>query len=114
MPPKKNPKKLNALQLKTLTLLQELASNPETCQPHPDSGRPFITSFPDPHGNHFHLGSYVVSAKDASGLRNEAVWTALQRKGMVESRWPFGIVLTEEGMAYDTGLREQILHGSDH
>lgn len=114
MPPKTNPLKLNPLQLKTLTLLQELAATPGSSQPEPETGRPYITTFPDPHGNHFHLGRYVVSAKDATGLRNQAVWTALTRKGLAESRWPFGILLTEEGQAYDTGLRSQILHGSDH
>jgi hypothetical protein len=114
MPPRTNPKKLNALQLKTLTLLQELAAHDDTSQAEAESGRRLVTTFPNPHGNHFHLGAYVVSAKDASGLRNEAVWTALERKGLAESRHPMGILLTDEGLTYDTGLRGAILHGSDH
>ncbi len=114
MPPKKNPKKLNALQLKTLTLLQELARHDDTSQGEEDSPRRLVTTFPDPHGNHFHLGPYVVSAKDATGLRNEAVWVALERKGLALNRAPLGILLTEEGLDYDTGLRGEILHGSDH
>lgn len=114
MPPKTNPKKLNPLQLKTLTLLQELARHDDTSQAEDGTGRRMVTTFPQPHGNHFHLGAYVVSAKDASGLRNESVWVALERKGLALSRAPFGILLTEEGLDYDTGLRDQILHGSDH
>lgn len=114
MPPKTNPKKLNPLQLKTLTLVQELAHHSEFAQPDSASGLPFVTRFPSPHGNHFHLGAYSVAAADATGLRNEAVWVALSRKGLVENRWPIGVVLTEEGIGYDTGLRASILHGSDH
>lgn len=114
MPPKSNPKKLNALQAKTLTILQVLGSSDATCQREPETGRPFITNFPDAHGHHFHVGAYVVAGADATGLRNEAVWVALQRKGLAESRYPFGILLTEEGIAYDTGLKSAILHGSDH
>lgn len=114
MPPKTNPKKLNPLQLKTLTLLQELVRHPDTQQPDAETGLPLITTFPSAHGNHFHLGSYVVSAADATGLRNEAVWVALTRKGLAISRWPVGIALTAEGQTYETGLREKIFHGSDH
>lgn len=113
-PNKKNPLKLNPLQLKTLTLLQVLAKLPSTNQPDAATGQPFITTFPDPHGNHFHLGPYVVMTQDATGLRNEAVWVALTRKGVAESRWPIGIVLTQAGQEYDTGLQDVILHGSDH
>lgn len=114
MPPKNNPLKLNPLQLKTLTLLQVLADTPDTSQPDPETGHPMVTVFPDPHGNHFHLGPWVVSSSDATGLRNESVWKALTRKGLALSRWPYGISVTESGMAYDTGLRQKILHGSDH
>lgn len=113
-PNKKNPLKLNPLQLKTLTLLQVLAGSSGSSQPDATTGLPFITTFPHPHGNHFHLGPYVVMSKDASGLRNEAVWVALTRKGLAESRWPVGIVLTEAGIAYETGVKGEILHGSDH
>ncbi len=114
MPVKANPKKLNPLQLKTLTLLQELSQYSEFAQPEADSGLAFITRFPNPHGNHFHLGAYSVAGADATGLRNEAVWVALSRKGLVENRWPIGLVLLAEGRDYDTGLRASILHGSDH
>ncbi|MGC2854952.1 hypothetical protein ACM64Y_05715 [Novispirillum sp. DQ9] len=114
MPPKTNPKKLNPLQLKTLCLFQELARHPDTHQVEPNSGRKILTVFPSPHGNHFHLGPYVVGSADATGLRNEAVWVALDRKGLAVSHYPAAIVLTEEGESYDTGMRGKILHGSDH
>ena len=50
MPPKMNPLGLNALQLKTLTLLQELARLPAYSRTAEEEGvavRP-----PDPHGDH--------------------------------------------------------------
>ncbi len=37
MPPKKNPLKLNPLQLKTLALFQEMARNPELSSQHHDT-----------------------------------------------------------------------------
>lgn len=114
MPLKVNPKKINALQAKTLTILQVLAADEGSAQKDPETGRPFITRFPGAHGHHFHVGSYVVASADATGLRNEAVWVALERKGLAESRAPYGIVLTDEGVSYDTGLKSKILHGSDH
>ena len=75
MPPKRNPLGLNALQLKTLALLQELAHLPAYSRPAEESG--IIVRPPDPHGDHFHLGDAVVATRDASGLRNPAVWVAL-------------------------------------
>ena len=45
---------------------------------------------PDPHGDHFHLGEAVVATRDASGLRNPAVWVALERKGLIRSMYPHG------------------------
>lgn len=114
MPPRNNPLKLNALQLKTLCLLQELARHPETHQIDPTSGEVILSTFPRPHGDHFHLGAFVVAARDASGLRNEAVWVALERKGLARAAFPAAITLTAEGLTYDTGQRTAILHGSDH
>lgn len=113
MPPKQNPLRLNKLQLKTLTLFQELALSTETSSARED-GSFLITSIPQPHGNHFHLGAGVVMAADATGLRNEAVWRALERKALIASNFPIGLVLTPAGKDYDTGLREQILHIADH
>ncbi len=114
MAPKSNPLKLNTLQLKTLTLLQELARSPETSTPVEETNEVRITNFPHIHGNHFHIGGAVAMAKDASGLRNENVWRALERKGLARAFYPVGIVLTSEGIAYDTRLRDRILLRTDH
>ncbi len=108
MPPKRNPLNLNPLQLKTLTLLQELARL--TASPAAeDDGGIAISDFPHPHGDHFHLGEAVVAARDATGLRNPAVWAALHRKGLIRPKLPEAMVLTPLGQQYDTGLRDQIL-----
>ena len=45
-------------------------------------GEVLIIQFQPLHGNHFHVDGAVVMAKDAMGLRNEAVWQALERKGL--------------------------------
>src|SRR5215813_11730909 len=112
MPPKRNPLGLNALQLKTLTLFQELARLPEYSELAEEAG--ITVRPPDPHGNHFHLGKAVVATRDATGLRNPAVWVALERKGLIRSMYPHGAVMTPLGLDYETGLHEAILHKSDH
>ena len=53
-------------------------------------------------------------ARDATGFSNPAPWAALERKGLIRSMFPRAAVLTAEGQAYDTGLREEILHRSGH
>lgn len=115
MPPKRNPLNLNALQLKTLTLLQELAHLVGTPADADDteSGGIAISQLPNPHGDHFHLGEAVVAARDATGLRNPSVWAALQRKGLIDPK-PDAIILTSVGQQYDTGMRDAILHRSSH
>lgn len=113
MPPRRNPLNLNALQLKTLTLLQELArvaGKPDDAE----AGGLAITELPDPHGDHFHLGEAVVAARDATGLRNPSVWAALERKGLIRPKLPEAVVLTPLGQEYDTGLRDTILHRATH
>jgi hypothetical protein len=55
----------------------------------------------------------VVASRDATGLRNPAVWAALERKGLVRSTPPTAVV-TPLGLDYDTGLREAILHLANH
>jgi hypothetical protein len=112
MPPKRNPLGLNALQLKTLTLLQELARM--TGNSGLDEGAGIAVRPPDPHGDHFHLGDAVVASRDATGLRNPAVWAALERKGLIRSMYPQGAVVTPLGLDYETGLREVILHKGGH
>jgi LmbE family N-acetylglucosaminyl deacetylase len=108
MPPKRNPLNLNALQLRTLSLLQVLAQLPEFSRPGEEAGSVIVRP-PDPHGDHFHLGDAVVAARDATGLRNPAVWTALERKGLIRSMFPDRAVLTPRGLDYETGMREIIL-----
>jgi len=112
MPPKKNPLNLNPLQLKTLAILQELSRDSNAAQRDETTGGVRITGIPTPHGNHFHVGARTVMAADASGLRNEAVWVALTRKGLAAGGiFPFSIALTPSGLGYDTGVADSILHG---
>lgn len=113
MAPRKNPLSLNPLQLKTLTLLQELARSPGHAAPAAEGGV-LVRDLPRPHGDHFHLGAALVLARDASGLGNPAVWTALERKGLIKSMFPDAAILTHAGLAYDTGLARTILHRGDH
>ena len=56
----------------------------------------------------------MVATRDASGLRNPAVWVALERKGLIRSMYPYGGVMTPLGLDYETGMRETILHRSGH
>jgi hypothetical protein len=114
MPPRANPAKLNPLQLRTLTLLQAIARLPDAGVPQPN-GDVAITAFPHAHGDHFHLGDATVRGADATGLENQVVWSALSRKGLIRAEWPHQIALTPEGLAYDTGIADQILHrGGGH
>ena len=115
MQAKRNPLNLNALQLKTLTLLQELAriaGKPATEADEP--GGIAITEFPHAHGDHFHLGDSLVAARDATGLRNPAVFAALERKGLIRPKFPEAVILTPSGQQYDTGLRDSILRRGGH
>ena len=113
MPPKKNPLNLNPLQLKTLVLFQELARYPELATRN-EEGDAFLSQIPHPHGDHFHIGRKVVSSKDATGLSNQAAWVALERKGLIRSGFPDSVVVTKAGIEYDSGIADQILHGSNH
>jgi hypothetical protein len=112
MPPKRNPLGLNTLQLKTLALLQELARATGNSGSAEESG--IAVRPPDPHGDHLHVGDAVVATRDATGLRNSAVWVALERKGLIRSMYPYGAVVTPLGLEYETGLRAVILHRSGH
>jgi len=51
MPLKRNPLKLNKLQLRTLLLLQELARHPETSTHDPDTGEAMLSTLPHAHGD---------------------------------------------------------------
>lgn len=110
MAPKLNPLKLNPLQLRTLTVLQALARLQGAAIAGPGPGEVTVERFPQAHGDHFHLGDAVVAGSDATGLYNEKVWHALERKGLARADFPHRIVLTATGFGYDTGLYERILH----
>ena len=114
MPTKKNPLNLNPLQLRTLTLLQELARLPGHARPAEPAGSVLVSNLPQPHGDHFHLGDAVVMTRDATGLANEAAWVALERKGLIKSMFPSAALVTEAGLAYDTGLGNTLLHRASH
>lgn len=113
MPPKHNPAKLNPLQLRTLTLLQAIARIPGNSKALAD-GSLQILQFPHAHGDHFHLGEATVRASDATGLNNQAVWTVLERKGLAKTNFPQSATITAEGLAYDTGIADEILHHHAH
>src|SRR5260221_14491218 len=110
MPAKHNPLNLNPLQLKTLTLLQELARIAGKPAVDDAAGGLAITELPNPHGDHFHLGEAVVAARDATGLHNPSVWVALERKGLIIPKLPEAGGLTPLGQKHETGLRETIPH----
>jgi hypothetical protein len=114
MAPKKNPLKLNPLQLRTLTLFQVLAQMPEAAEQGPGEGEITITRFPRAHADHFHLGEFIVMGKDATGIFNEAVWHALERKGLAKAEWPNAITLKGEALSYETGLASELLHRAGH
>jgi hypothetical protein len=114
MATKKNPLNLNALQLKTLTLFQALAQLPHHARPAEEPGAVYVTNLPQPHGDHFHIGDALVLSRDATGLANPAAWAALERKGLIKSRFPTAAVITAQGLAYETGLGTVILHRGDH
>jgi LmbE family N-acetylglucosaminyl deacetylase len=114
MPSKRNPLNLNPLQLKTLTLLQELGRVGGKAAAEDEPGGLVITHLPDPHGDHFHLGEAIVAARDATGLRNPSVWAALERKGLIRPKLPQAVILTVLGQEYDTGMRDTILQRAEH
>ncbi len=114
MPPKKNPLKLNKLQLRTLTLAQLLARDPDLAQWDEATGAVTLLQIPHAHGDHLHIGRFTVSTREASGLSNPAVWSALVRKGLARIDGPIAITLTAEGVSYDTGFDGRFLAPSDH
>lgn len=114
MPTKKNPLNLNALQLKTLAVLQHLSRSDGHHGPANEDGSIPVGNFPAAHGDHFHVGDAVVLARDMTGLGNKSVFAALERKGLIRSRFPFGAELTSVGLGYETGLETSLIHRSGH
>jgi hypothetical protein len=111
---KKNPLGLNPLQLRTLLVLQLLTRVRGAAAAGPQPGEITISRFPAAHGDHFHLGEYLVSARDASGLYNRAVWHALERKGLARADWPTSITLMPEAVDYDTTSVAEMLQRATH
>jgi len=114
MPPKKNPLKLNKLQQRTLALAQVLAADPNTSKTNEKTGETTLLQLPHAHGSHVHVGPYTVTAKDASGFSNPAVWVVLERKGLARADGLACVVLTKEGQEYNTGLGDKFFAPSDH
>ena len=114
MPSMKNPLKLNKLQLRTLALAQLLAQDHDLALRDEATGAVTLLQIPHAHGDHLHIGQITVSTREASGLRNPSVWSALTRKGLARVDGPVGITLTAEGVSYDTGLGDRFIVPSDH
>ena len=109
-----NPKKLNALQLKTLAILQAIARQPAFAGPPGPDGTVSIHTRPYRHGDHLHVGAAVIAARDATGLDNPNVINALARKGLLH-HGPAGLPsLTAEGREYPTGIDAAVVHAADH
>lgn len=114
MAAKKNPLGLNTLQLKTLTILQQLARTPRHAAAPEEDGAVRLANFPPVHGDHYHVGDAVVLGRDMTGLYNPSVFVALERRGLVRSASLGTAVITPAGLAYDTGLADTILHRAEH
>jgi hypothetical protein len=114
MPPRANPLKLNNLQLRTLALAQVLAREPAVTTRNGETGEVTLHRLPQPHGDHVHIGPFVVSSREASGFGNPSVWVALERKGLARGYSPIGVTLTAAAIDYDTGLADRFLQESDH
>ena len=108
-----NPKKLNALQLRTLAILQAIARQPDLADPPEQDGTVTIHTLPHRHGDHIHVGVVTLSTRDATGLGNPNVLNALARKGFVRQGQNGLPRLTLEGRTYQTGI-ESPLHDADH
>lgn len=110
MPPRVNPLRLNALQLKTLVILQQLARQQEPGAQPTEDGAVRVPVLPRAHHGHFHLGDRIVMVKDCTGLTNNAVFNALGRKELIRPGAEGELLLTAEGRNYPTGMDDQILH----
>jgi len=110
---KTNPLKLNKLQLRTLVLTQIIArSQPD--EAWNKDGSVTILSMPHAHGDHVHVGEFVVNTAETTGFSNRAVWAALFRKGLVMQKDVPPILLTRAGLEYETGLDHHFTSPSDH
>ena len=114
MPARPNPLRLNPFQCRTLALLQALARVQRPSKADTESRGIRIDRFPHAHGDHFHIGDAVVTAREATGLGNRSVWKALERKGLILGDYPDSLTLTPEGLEYDSGATDRVLRRPDH
>jgi len=114
MPVKKNPLRLNKLQLRTLALAQVLAGQEGIATKDEATGNVTIHHLPRAHGTHVHIGPFVVSSRDASGFSNPAVWRVLIRKELARMDDIMSVTLTADGVSYDTGMSDRFIAPSDH
>ena len=103
MPPKKNPLKLNKLQLRTLALAQLLAQDSANSSRDEATGAVTLLEIPVAHGDHFHIGELTVSKREASGLTNPSVWSALRRKGLANDHG-FKVIKGAGEFRHDTNV----------
>ena len=108
MPMRKNPLRLNKLQLRTLALTQLMAKDKELSETNPGDDEVTVSTVPSPAGGTVQIGSIAFSARDASGLSNPSVWKALERKGIIRFDSSLRIVVTATGLNYDTGLGDKL------
>lgn len=110
MAPRINPLKLNPLQLKTLALLQLAAREPDFGEVLAETGEARLLRLPHAHGDHFHIGERLVAGRDATGLDNRSVFIALERKKLIRADQTLGLVLTKDGLDYDTSTADLRFH----
>ncbi len=91
-----------------------LARDPGLGQRDVATGDVTLLQIPRSHGDHVHIGGFTVSARDASGLSNPAVWRALARKGLVRTVDPIAVTLTALGLSSETGLGDRLVSPSEH
>ncbi len=73
-----------------------------------------LLRLPSLYGDHIHIGRYVVSARDASGLSNNTMWTALERKALLHRVNSLPATLTKDELDYNKGLADKFWTRSDH
>lgn len=112
--PQPNPLNLHKLQLKTLSLLQAIARQPELAEDTAEGGRVIpASSIPHAHGTRFQIAGSMVDARHARGLDKETIWKALEENGLAVSGWPDKITLTKAGQDYYTGVAREVFLSID-
>ena len=73
-----------------------------------------LLRLPSPYREPLHIARDVGSARNACGLSNDAVWTALERKGLLHRVNSLTATLTKDEFDYNTGLAGKFWTRSDH